>query len=95
MSVELVSREVFTSSIVVQALPEHFSQVCYDLGNLADTHFAYLERKTGKVIVLLETYSIQAIHEWIENARDIEGVLSVAMVYQHVEPESSLNEVIA
>lgn len=90
-----MSTEIFTTSIVIQALPENFSQVCHDLKTLPDTHFGYLERQSGKIIVLLESDSMRTIQDWLSAARDIKGVLSVAMVYQHAEQASSLSEVIA
>lgn len=87
--------EIFTTSVIVQTLPEHFSEVCYSLGTLPDTHFGFLERASGKIIVLLEVESMQRIQQWIDSAREFHGVLSVTMVYQHAEQESSLDEVIA
>lgn len=90
-----MANEIYTTSIFIQALPASFSPVCYALRQLPDTHFAYLERKTGKLIVLLEADSMHVIHDWINKAKNIEGVLSVAMVYQHVEQEASMNEVLA
>lgn len=90
-----MSEEIFTTSIILQALPDHFNQICHDLRQLPETHFGHLERETGKIIVLLETDSMQAIQDWISRAHALKGILNVTMVYQHAETKSSLNEVIS
>lgn len=90
-----MSEEIFTSSLIIQAKPEVFSQICIELGKLPNTHFAHLERKLGKIIIILEADSMRSINDWIDEAKNISGVMSVSMVYQHAEQPSSLNEVIA
>lgn len=90
-----MAEEVFTTSIIVQARPDDFPSVQASLESLPYTQVAHQEVSAGKFIILLEVESLRQIESWINEARHIDGVLSVTMVYQHVGNKSSLNEVIA
>ena len=88
-------QEIYTTSIVVQAAPDHFNLVCEQLRVLAGTEFGHREASRGKIIVLLEAETPKHIERWIQQARDLKGVLSVTMVYQHAENLTAMNEVIS
>ena len=46
----------------------------------------------GKVVVVLEAPSQRAMLETMDRLRALPGVLDVALVYQHAEPASALDE---
>ena len=80
-----MSETVYSVNLLVQTNPEDFSQVCYELGKLPDTHFAYLERSQGKIVVIQESTSIESIYDWMDIAGTVASVCSVSIISQHTE----------
>ena len=78
-----MSTETHISSLVVHARPEGISAVTTAIGELggAEVHGASDE---GKLVVTLESESESGMLDRIDAINDIEGVLSVAMVYHEV-----------
>jgi len=81
------------SSLIMQCRPELEDKVV----NFVFNHeWAEVElmNDTGKVIVTMETPSRFEVTEFIDEARKVEGVLNVVMVYHQVEDTDTLDDII-
>lgn len=89
------SREdVHLSSLVVHSTPgrtQRVSQAIVDIEG-ACVHAA---TATGKVVVTLEADSADAMLAKVSSIQHTDGVLSVALVYQCVEPLEEMNKVLS
>lgn len=89
-----MSSEIHLAGIVVQARPQRLQSVRDAIAALAsvEVHGTSAE---GKLVVTVETANPTEILSRIDAIRDIEGVLSAAIVYQHSEDLDSMNEEIS
>ncbi|MFL0810292.1 MAG: chaperone NapD [Agarilytica sp.] len=90
-----MSEEIHISSLVLHVIPPHVEGVLEVLSGLEGLEVAVTESKLGKIVVVLERSNTREINDCIENLKIIDGVLSVAMVYHHVEDTQLLKEEIA
>ncbi|TQV74223.1 hypothetical protein FKG94_16590 [Exilibacterium tricleocarpae] len=73
------------TSLVVHASAAALQDVLARVRRLPATE-VHTGEPPGKFIVVLETETEQQILQTIDRIRDIDGVLSAAMVYHHVDP---------
>jgi nitrate reductase NapD len=81
---------VHISSAVVRALPERAGAVSQAIGRLAGAEVFHAEG--GKIVVVLEGPTSGALAACLAEINLIAGVLSANLVYEHIEPISSLGE---
>ena len=80
--------EVHISSMVVQAMPDYLQAVKSDIEKLPGAEI-HGESESGKLVVVLESQTQTYITDVIEKIRDIDHVLSTALVYHHIEQPNS------
>lgn len=83
--------ELHIAGALVHTRQPHTLSVC-----AAMAHFAGVEvvqtSPEGRVVLVLEGPSARAIVDMLEQIRGIEGVLNVALVYQHAETLTAMQE---
>ena len=94
MSAQPMTDELHIASLVVHVTPSTLHHVEQSLAQVesAATHGSHPD---GKLVVTLEGGSADFIMDQIAQIREIQGVINVSLVYQHTEPQSSLQEGIA
>jgi len=79
--------EVHISSMVVHAMPDHLSDVKTNIEKLPGAEI-YAESPNGKLVVVLESQTQTYITDVIEKIACLDHVLSTALVYHQIEPQS-------
>lgn len=84
--VELMSAQLHTSSVVVHGKPAEIDAISRSIENLpgAEVHG---RSDQGKLVVTLEAATEQDLLERIDAINHLRGVLSVALVFHHVEED--------
>ncbi|MCE8022504.1 chaperone NapD [Halomonas sp. MCCC 1A11036] len=82
--------KVHISSLVVQAKPQHVDSLKAECTALEGVEVPAVDL-LGKLVVLLEMPSQRHIVEFIDWLQEREGVLSVSMVYHHMESTQELD----
>lgn len=85
-----MNAQVHISSLVVQLQPERIA----DIGRHCQAHSGVEVHATdprGKMVLVLETPGQQEIVEFIDWLQQQKGVLSVSLVYHHVESADELD----
>lgn len=88
-------QEIYITSLIVQVYPSTISVVLETLADHNEVEIAHSETHTGKIIVIVESSSLAAIQQHIDQINNINGVVSTTMVYQHCESGCALDEVLA
>ncbi|MEO8487160.1 MAG: chaperone NapD [Betaproteobacteria bacterium] len=83
--------EVHVAGLVVHAHPEALSRVERAIRAIDGAEIPASARD-GKLVVTLETRDGAAIADALVCIQTLDGVLAAALVYQHSEPESAMNE---
>lgn len=83
--------EAHIAGIVVYAVPDRIDLVASCIRALSCATI-YAQTSDGKIVVTLETDSTRRTLDYMDAIRALDGVASVAMVYQHAEPASALDE---
>ena len=86
--------ELHIASLVVHVVPDTLRQVEKALAQV-DSGAVHGTHPDGKLVVTLEGPSAAFIMDQIAKIREIQGVINVSLVYQHTEPQLSLNEGVA
>jgi periplasmic nitrate reductase NapD len=81
---------VHISSVVVRAWPDRAAAVIEAIDRLPDSQVFHAEN--GKIVVVLEGATSGAVAARLTEIALIEGVVSANLVYEHIEPLSSLGE---
>lgn len=83
--------EVHIAGVVVYAQPAHLDSItsCIEAIPSADVHGHDAQ---GRLIVTLETESARRTVDYMDAIRALPGVINVALVYQHAEPVSALEQ---
>lgn len=83
--------EVHVAGLVVHAYPEAVPRVERALRAFAgvDVHAA---SRDGKLVVTMESTGAGAIADALVRIQALDGVLAAALVYQHTEPASAMND---
>jgi periplasmic nitrate reductase NapD len=86
-----MEQEVHIAGIVVFAQPDCADAVA---ANIRVVPFATIHAASadGKIVVTLETDSTKQTLDTMDAMRALPGVLDVALVYQHAEPLSALEQ---
>jgi periplasmic nitrate reductase NapD len=86
-----MEQEVHIAGIVVHAMPEQLATIKARIVSLpaAEIHAV---SNDGKLVVTLETESTKRILDYMDAIRALPGVVDVALVYQHAEPLTALNQ---
>ena len=85
-------KEKHISSLIVHTLPAEAGAVAEGLKQHPNLEIHAFNKHQGKIVVVLETDSTREINQAIDSFSGIRSVLSVAMIYHHIEPIHSLNE---
>jgi periplasmic nitrate reductase NapD len=86
-----VSAEVVhISSAIVRAWPDRIAAVIKAIDGLPDVDVFHVE--SGKIVVVLEGPTSGAVSSRLAEIALIDGVVSANLVYDQVEPLSSLDE---
>ncbi|UXI70597.1 chaperone NapD [Tahibacter amnicola] len=86
-----MSADVHIASLVAQFLPEARAALLAALATEAHTEIA--AQSDCKLVLLVETGHERDIAALMTRLSDCRGVLGVHLVYHHVEPSSSLEEI--
>ena len=88
----LVQNEHHISSLVIQCVPNTTTNVEKQLAQFSNLEINLAEHNTARIIAVLETATAKQINQVIDQLQQLDGVISVAMVYHHCEPLQTLNE---
>lgn len=86
-----MEQEIHIAGVVVFAEPAHLDSLasCIDAVPGAEVH---ARDAGGKLVVTLETESTRQAVDIMDAMRALPGVIDVALVYQHAEPVSALDQ---
>ena len=84
-------REIHIAGVLVQARATAVARLRAEIPLLCGATLAQWAGD-GRLAVVLEHDSAQGVMSTLEALRDLPGVLNVALVYQHAEPSSALDE---
>lgn len=73
------------SGVVVQVRPEKIQEIKTALLAIPETEVAMVDPDNGKLVVVMQAESPRGLMFNMESARNIEGVLSVSLVYHEQE----------
>ena len=79
--------EIHISSMVVHAMPDYLLDVRKKIEELPGTEI-HAESPNGKLVVVLESQTQTYITDVIEKIACLDHVLSTALVYHQIEPQS-------
>jgi nitrate reductase NapD len=79
--------EVHISSMVVHAMPDYLLDVRKKIEEFPGTEI-HAESPNGKLVVVLESQTQTYITDVIEKIACLDHVLSTALVYHQIEPQS-------
>lgn len=85
--------DIYIASCVVRVRPEHLAARTTAIEQVIRAPVAGSDAK-GRLVVVLEGDSTAALLDQMEQIRNMEGVLSIEMVYQHAEDESLMEELL-
>ena len=90
-SIPPMEQEVHIAGIVVFARPDCIDAVTANIRAIpsATIHAASAD---GKIVVTLETESTKRMLDYMDAMRALPGVADVALVYQHAEPLSEIEQ---
>jgi periplasmic nitrate reductase NapD len=88
-----MSPEIHIAGIVIYANPQDMREIRSRIGLIPDAE-VHAATDDGRIVVTLETDSTKRTLDYMDAIRVLQGVRNVALVYQHAEPASAMNEVI-
>lgn len=83
--------EVHIAGILVQARPEYLDDVRVAVSLLPLAEVTY-QAADGRLVAVLEAGSARNVMQQVDAIRALRGVLNVALVYQHTEPEEDMSK---
>lgn len=86
-----MEREVHIASIVVYLQPAEERRIRAAIGSLREAEMHACD-PSGKLVVTLETDGTRRTLDLMDAIRALPGVIDVALVYQHAEPHSALDQ---
>lgn len=86
-----MTTEIHIAGIIVHARPAHLDEVRAQLAILPQCVVHAVE-EDGRMIVTLEAESAPRTLDAMDAIRALPGVLNVALVYQHAEPATAMDE---
>lgn len=86
-----MSDELHIISLIVHSMPTSMAEVSATITALPEARI-HGSDANGKLVVTLEASTSAEILDQVATIQQSNGVINVAMVYQHVESLESLNE---
>ena len=86
-----MEQEIHIAGIVVYAQPAQIDSIRSCIDAVPGAEFCAADA-SGKLVVTLETDSTKRTLDIMDAIRALPGVLDVALVYQHAEPKSALDQ---
>ncbi|WP_025120797.1 MULTISPECIES: chaperone NapD [unclassified Serratia (in: enterobacteria)] len=86
----MMSSEWHVSGLMVQARPDKFPALIATLLAIPDTEIPTQDQQQGKLVVVMQAASSQALLEKIESTRNLEGVLAVSLVYHQQDEQGEV-----
>ncbi|WP_159098918.1 chaperone NapD [Aquabacterium olei] len=83
--------EIHIAGVIVHTRQPHTVAACSAMDALEGMDVAQFSPE-GRVVAVVEAPSAGAVMDLLDQVRGIEGVLNVALVYQHAEPADAMNE---
>lgn len=83
--------EVHIAGALVHTRPPHTLDACAAMSQLPDVEVVQISPE-GRAVLVLEGPSARAIVDTLEQIRTLDGVLNVALVYQHAESATAMQE---
>ena len=75
------AQEWHVCGVVVQGRPEKLDQISAALLAVPHTEIHGSDPKLGKLVVVMQSHNQRILLENMENARNIDGVINVSLVY--------------
>jgi nitrate reductase NapD len=88
---DAASRELHIAGVLVQARAAAVARLRRDIAALPGATLAQWAAD-GRLVVVLEHDSAQAVMQALAALREMAGVLNVALAYQHAEPWEALQQ---
>lgn len=93
MNHNLVTKTLSTASadswqvcgVVVQCILNKLAQIKTALLQLPETEIHAVNEENGKIVVVIQGANQKELAKRMEQARDIDGVITVSLVYHHVD----------
>ena len=85
--------EIHIASCVVRVLAECLDETAAAIGELPRSA-VFARDPAGRLVVVLEGNESAQIMDLINAIRNISGVLSVELAYQHAEDETAMKEIV-
>lgn len=86
-----MSEEIHIAGLIVHATPATVEQVKRNLALLPKSR-VHAAASDGRMVVTLETDSTKRTLDYMDAIRALDGVINVALVYQHAEDANAMNE---
>jgi len=86
--------EIHIASCVVRVRADQLTETAIVVEQLPRCE-VFASHADGKLVVVLEADDAQTITSLMDSLRDLPGVLSVALVYQHAEAAVAMRECMA
>ncbi|MDP8099023.1 chaperone NapD [Pasteurella atlantica] len=81
------SQEWHVCGLVVQTRPKNVAKVKQALLKVANTEIPAIDEEKGKIVVVMQSHDQRELLENMENARNIEGVIAVSLVYHQQDDD--------
>ncbi|MDG6881404.1 assembly protein for periplasmic nitrate reductase [Phocoenobacter uteri] len=81
------AQEWHVCGLVVQTRPENVAKVKEALLKVANTEIPAVDEEKGKIVVVMQSHDQRELLENMENARNIEGVIAVSLVYHQQDDD--------
>lgn len=75
------AKEWHVCSLVVQGQPTKLAQIKKALLAEVNTEIYASDERSGKLVVVMQSHNQRQLLQQIENTRNIEGVITVSLVY--------------
>lgn len=85
MSEQQLSDNWHVCGVVIQALPEKISAIQTALLAIAHCEVAGVDPQQGKIVVVMQSFDEQILLQQLEQAKEIDGVLALSLVYHEQE----------
>lgn len=86
-----MSNESHISSSIIYVKPNDMDRVVREISSSEHMEVTAISKEQGKIIVVIDTPSADLAEHHIQSIKRYEGVMSVALVYHHVESNESLD----
>ncbi|NMG37126.1 glutamate synthase [Azoarcus sp. TTM-91] len=91
---EEVQEEIHIAGILVQVRPEYAAAVSRQVAAMPNAEVC-AQAESGKLVVVCESEGADAMLALLAAIRELPGVANVALVYQHAESRSAMEEEIS